>query len=292
MLLLNGVPDGVLGAADGVLHLAGGLLRGPFGLRLGVAGHLADSLFDGALYLMSDARDPIFVHSDYPGCVLHNTVRIIKFQRKCEWANAADDAEPQTATEYFPRLPPALPVSYIRLFLWLATEHSSVRAAHHSDLCGRLFMTVLDALKADHDEAKSLLKTILASKDGKKRAELFEQMKTKLTAHSRAEEKVFYRPLEKTEEGKTEALEGAVEHEVVDRLLADLAGSRQPEAEKWTARCAVLQELLEHHIEEEERDFFKIARKLFDRAVLEKMGKAFAAEKSKLDVAAHSAAAE
>jgi hemerythrin-like domain-containing protein len=153
-------------------------------------------------------------------------------------------------------------------------------------------MTVLDALKADHDEAKSLLKTILASKDGKKRAELFEQMKTKLTAHSRAEEKVFYRPLEKTEEGKTEALEGAVEHEVVDRLLADLAGSRQPEAEKWTARCAVLQELLEHHIEEEERDFFKIARKLFDRAVLEKMGKAFAAEKSKLDVAAHSAAAE
>ena len=53
-----------------------------------------------------------------------------------------------------------------------------------------------------------------------------------------------------------------------------------------------LQELLDHHIEKEERDFFKTARKLFDRAVLEKMGKAFAAEKSKLDVAAHLAAAE
>ena len=60
----------------------------------------------------------------------------------------------QNANEYFPRLAPALPVSYIRLFLWLATEHSSVRVAHHSDLCGRLFMTVLDALKADHDEAE------------------------------------------------------------------------------------------------------------------------------------------
>jgi hemerythrin-like domain-containing protein len=120
----------------------------------------------------------------------------------------------------------------------------------------------------------------------------FAQFKTKLTAHSRAEEKVFYRPLEKTEEGKTEALEGAVEHDVVDRLLADLSASRQPEAEKWTARCTVLQELLEHHIEEEERDFFKTARKLFDAAALEKMGKAFAAEKSKLDVSVHSAAAE
>ena len=29
-------------------------------------------------------------------------------------------------------------------------------------------MTILDALKSDHDEAKGLLKTILASKDGKK----------------------------------------------------------------------------------------------------------------------------
>ena len=67
----------------------------------------------------------------------------------------------------------------------------------------------------------------------------------------------------------------------------------KPEAEKWTARCTVLQELLEHHIEEEERDFFKTARKLFDAAALEKMGKAFAAEKSKLlGVSVHSAAAE
>ena len=33
-------------------------------------------------------------------------------------------------------------------------------------------MTILDALKADHDEVKGLLKTILASKDGKKRGSL------------------------------------------------------------------------------------------------------------------------
>ena len=118
-----------------------------------------------------------------------------------------------------------------------------------------------------------MLKTILASKDGKKRGNFFENFKTKLTAHSRAEEKVFYRPLEKTEKGKTEALEGTVEHDIVDRLLAELAAARQPEAEKWTARCTVLQELLEHHIEEEEGDFFKTARKLFDRALSRRWAK-------------------
>ena len=153
-------------------------------------------------------------------------------------------------------------------------------------------MTILKALKADHDEFKSMLKVILATKDGKKRRKLFAQLKAKLTAHSRAEEKTFYGPLETTEQGKTEALEGAVEHGVVDRLLADLAAEPHSEAETWVARCTVLQELLEHHIEEEESDFFKTARKLFDRTSLKKMGKDFAAEKAKIKVPASTAMAE
>ena len=44
----------------------------------------------------------------------------------------------------------------------------------------------------------------------------------------------------------------------------------------------MLQELLEHHIDEEEDEFFKIARKIFDRDTLAKMGTAFTAEKTKL----------
>jgi hemerythrin superfamily protein len=168
----------------------------------------------------------------------------------------------------------------------LARRHlASSFQPHHGTV-----MTILNALKADHDEFKGMLKAILATKDGKKRSASFAQFKSKLTAHSRAEEKAFYQPLEKTEEGKIEALEGTVEHEVVDRLLADLAAARQPEAETWTARCSVLQELLDHHIEEEEGDLFKTARKLFDRATLEKMGKDFVAEKSKIGVSTHKAA--
>jgi hemerythrin-like domain-containing protein len=140
-------------------------------------------------------------------------------------------------------------------------------------------MTILNALKADHDKFKGMLKDILVTKEGKKRGDLFAEFKTELTAHSRAEEKIFYRPLAKAQEGKTEVLEGTVEHEIVDRLLADLASARDPEAENWAARCTVLQELLEHHIEEEEDDFFKTARKLFDRAALEQMGEDFCRRK-------------
>ena len=44
----------------------------------------------------------------------------------------------------------------------------------------------------------------------------------------------------------------------------------------------MLQELLEHHIDEEEGEFFKIARKIFDREALTKMGTAFTAAKTKI----------
>ena len=55
-------------------------------------------------------------------------------------------------------------------------------------------------------------------------------------------------------------------------------------ADEWTARCGVLQELLEHHIEEEETEMFETARELFDAEALDRMGEELAAEKSKHDV--------
>src|ERR1700746_530403 len=95
-------------------------------------------------------------------------------------------------------------------------------------------------------------------------ATFFKQFRTELTSHSRAEEKVLYRRMEKSEEGKDDALEGAVGHQVVDRLIEDLSRSRSVGSDKWTARCTVLQELLRHHIDEQKGEFFKIARKIFD----------------------------
>lgn len=145
-------------------------------------------------------------------------------------------------------------------------------------------MTILEALQTDHRRVKLLLETILSTDAAKKRGDLFKQFRTELTAHSRAEEMVLYRRVKKSEEGKDDALEGAVEHEIVDRLMEDLSRSRSVGSDKWTARCTVLQELLEHHIDEEEGEFFKVARKIFDRDTLAKMGTAFTAEKTKLEV--------
>src|SRR5712672_3476175 len=87
-------------------------------------------------------------------------------------------------------------------------------------------MTLLQTLQTDHRQVKELLETILSTDDAKKRGDLFKQFRTELTAHGRAEEKVLYRQMEKSEEGKDDALEGAVEYEVVDRLMKDRTRSR------------------------------------------------------------------
>ena len=152
-------------------------------------------------------------------------------------------------------------------------------------------MALLELLKADHVEAKALLVEILDAQDAKARKKLFGKFAEALTAHSRAEEKVLYARLKKDDDGKDEALEGFVEHQVADRLIDDLKKEANVESDEWSARCTVLQEALEHHIEEEQSEMFKTARQLFDAKALEKMGEEFLAEKARHGVAVKAPAA-
>jgi hemerythrin superfamily protein len=153
-------------------------------------------------------------------------------------------------------------------------------------------MAILELLKADHAKLKTLLEETLETEEATQRTQLMKQIKTELTAHSLAEQKVLYRRMEKSEEGKEEALEGDVEHEIVLQLCEQLARSRSKGSDQWTARCTVMKELIEHHVEEEEGEFFKTARKMFDGPTLERMGSEFAKEKARLGAPIEAEAAE
>ena len=56
------------------------------------------------------------------------------------------------------------------------------------------------------------------------------------------------------------------------------------ENERWAARLSVLKELVEHHVEEEEGEIFKKAKKLFSREQERELGTAFL-ERKKLVLA-------
>ena len=105
----------------------------------------------------------------------------------------------------------------------------------------------------------------------KTRSELFATIKGELTLHETVEEEIFYPALKSHPKAKDIVLEGYEEHHVVDVLMGELERMDVSD-EMWGAKATVMQENIEHHIEEEEGEMFKTARQVFDRQELEDLG--------------------
>lgn len=144
-------------------------------------------------------------------------------------------------------------------------------------------MSIYDELKSDHDQARALLAEIgeMSDRAAKSREKAFLRLKDMMTAHSRAEERVFYSALKEREETKDNALEGYEEHHVVDLLLREIA-RLAPDEERWKAKFTVVRETIEHHAEEEESEIFTAARNVLSDEEAEAMGEKFVAARDKL----------
>ncbi len=117
-------------------------------------------------------------------------------------------------------------------------------------------------LKADHDQVEDLFKQYeKASGDGRKE-KLAKQICRELTIHTTIEEEIFYPACEgKVDEDLLK--EAYVEHDAAKVLIAEIEAG-EPSDEFYDAKVKVLQEEIEHHIEEEEKrveGLFSQARK-------------------------------
>lgn len=141
-------------------------------------------------------------------------------------------------------------------------------------------MQIFALLKADHAEVKALLKKITESGGTKTRQRFFQRLKPALLAHAHAEEKTLYQALLQHDQTTDIALEAAVEHEIVERLLDDMSDIAL-RADQFSARCKVLRELFEHHVREEEAHVFKAARKALTKSQLQELSIQFEAAKER-----------
>jgi hemerythrin superfamily protein len=141
---------------------------------------------------------------------------------------------------------------------------------------------IYDELKKDHDQVKEMMTRIegLSSRASASKMKLFQEMKAALTAHLRAEEKVFYDAMKREKGAHVSALEGYEEHHVADVLMREIS-RLSPSNEKWAAKFTVLKENVGHHVEEEEGEIWAKAREIFDEATAQGLGQAFVAEKEK-----------
>ena len=134
-------------------------------------------------------------------------------------------------------------------------------------------MNAFTLLKDDHEKVAGILEKIdeTTERGIKGREELFTQLKSELEIHTRIEEEILYPTLEEYEETRAISLEAYEEHAVVKQLLKELS-SQPKDDEQWTAKFTVLKENIEHHVEEEEGEMFKKARKVLSEDEIEVLG--------------------
>ena len=131
-------------------------------------------------------------------------------------------------------------------------------------------MNSLTLLRKDHKEVKDLLKQS-SDADTTQKQKLFEQIKSELQVHEAIEEEIFYPALKEHPKTKELALEAYEEHHVVDQVISEL-DALSPDDETWDAKFSVMEENLKHHINEEEREMFEQAQKIFSDEELEQLG--------------------
>jgi hemerythrin superfamily protein len=134
-------------------------------------------------------------------------------------------------------------------------------------------MNALELIKNDHDRLRKLFDEALAAEAAGARSSQLHAIRAELLAHERMEEDVFYPALRAaSEQAKDIVLEGYEEHHVIDVVLDELMNVPE-DADQWKAKLKVLHENLEHHLEEEEGEMFKRAKKALSKDALEDLGR-------------------
>lgn len=141
---------------------------------------------------------------------------------------------------------------------------------------------IYDELKKDHDEHRELLKQIaVTSGDSETRRNLWSKYFCDVSAHAAAEEEAFYAPLMEKQDGQPEARHSVAEHKELDDIMQELEGDIEMDSSGWLTRFKTLKHDYEHHIEEEEKDIFPVARKVLGDDSNGAMGEKFRTRKDK-----------
>lgn len=146
--------------------------------------------------------------------------------------------------------------------------------------------SAIELLKEDHRKVKGLLSDLVqtTTRAEKKRRQLLDKIDQELHIHTHIEEEIFYPAFKESgnaEYAKTyfEALE---EHRAVSEMVLPDLRKTSPTSEKFSGRAKVLKELVEHHVDEEEKDMFKKASKSLTKEELADLGKKMAERKQEI----------
>ncbi len=141
-------------------------------------------------------------------------------------------------------------------------------------------MLIYEVLKKDHQKLQNIMDEIdetanqPAAEQESGRSKLLGTMKNILLAHAKTEEAIFYKSIIDQPATHDLTMEALEEHKQAERLLLELE-DLAPGDERWMSKFKTLRAGIEHHIEEEEKEMFKKAKKVLTKDEAEEMGSEF-----------------
>lgn len=134
-------------------------------------------------------------------------------------------------------------------------------------------------LKADHRAVEKLFGQFEKAKDGDRKKALADRICLELRIHMQIEEEIFYPTSREFLKDEDIIDEAVVEHAAARDLMDEIEGM-QPTDDLYDAKVTVLEEQIEHHVEEEEAEYFpKVKKTEMD---LKAIGARMAARKAEL----------
>jgi hypothetical protein len=136
-------------------------------------------------------------------------------------------------------------------------------------------------LKDGHREVEKLFKQFEDAKGDGRKEKLARQICLELSVHFALEEQIFYPACEGAVE-EDMLKEGYVEHDAAKLLVAEIEANDGADDEFFDSKVHVLQEEIEHHVEEEEKPGGLFAQARKGDLDLNSLGEQLAARKKEL----------
>lgn len=131
-------------------------------------------------------------------------------------------------------------------------------------------MKATDLLEAQHREVEKLFEKIAKTDDPKEKRAYFDELAANLVAHDAIERELFY-PAAEAAMGMNDILgESLVEHGLVEFTLYLADESRMKKG--FHHRVTVLEEVVEHHVKEEEDELLPKVKKALSAKENEELG--------------------
>ncbi|MDF1818048.1 MAG: hemerythrin domain-containing protein [Immundisolibacteraceae bacterium] len=140
-------------------------------------------------------------------------------------------------------------------------------------------MDIYERIIKDHRMQRDLAGSILKTEgDSEKRQRLWNDFKPEAVAHANAEEQTFYAALIEDPDAQEQARHSISEHKEADDLIEELS-EMDMSSGGWLQKFKKLKKELDHHMDEEEKEVFNEARRVFEEGQAQQLAQAFSGRK-------------